>query len=38
MSHHIILSNCLINTLALLLLPVQKDVSLIFLDLMLAER
>lgn len=30
MSHHIILSNCLINTLALLFLPVQKDVSLIF--------
>ena len=38
MSHHIILSNCLINTLALLFLPVQKDVSLFFLDLMLAER
>ena len=38
MSHHIILSNCLINTLALLFLLVQKDVSLILLDLMLAER
>lgn len=38
MRNHIILSNCLINTLALFFLPVQKDVSLILLDLMLAER
>lgn len=37
MSDHIILSNCRINTLALLFLPVQKEVSLILLDPMLAE-
>lgn len=37
MRNHIILSNCLINILALFFPPVQKNVSLILLDLMLAD-